>query len=216
MCIVSYSLITVCESFFPDQAGQLAEFYLGGTSNIVPENFYNITDMFTDAFVTYPMECFVEYARKTQPVFQYIYSHQVFSQFCQTTYAKSFICSCFFSSRVNMDWTQMLDFPNLVSTMQMSSTSCKLIPPAHTVIHWPWIGFVKPMFKYNFKLQPPGGSPSTMPEEIWIPLTRKCPSWSSSCGPASSRLECPLGREEEQLIFRRNKLPSIPIISNSL
>ena len=37
--------------------------------------------MFTDAFVTYPMECFVEYARKTQPVFQYIYSHQVFSIF---------------------------------------------------------------------------------------------------------------------------------------
>ena len=46
--------------------------------------------MFTDAFVTYPMECFVEYARKTQPVFQYIYSHQVFSQFCQTTYVKVF------------------------------------------------------------------------------------------------------------------------------
>ena len=61
----------------PPQANQLAEFYLGGTSNIRPENFYNITDMFTDAFVTYPMECFVEYARKTQPVFQYIYSHQV-------------------------------------------------------------------------------------------------------------------------------------------
>ena len=61
----------------PTQANQLAEFYLGGTSNIRPENFYNITDMFTDAFVTYPMECFVEYARKTQPVFQYIFSHQV-------------------------------------------------------------------------------------------------------------------------------------------
>ena len=60
-----------------DQANQLAEFYLGGASNIVPENFHNITDMFTDAFVTYPIECFVEYARKTQPVFQYIYSHLV-------------------------------------------------------------------------------------------------------------------------------------------
>jgi len=70
--------VPVDESSFEmsQKAGQLAEFYLGGTSNIVPENFYNITDMFTDAFVTYPMECFVEYARKTQPVFQYIYSHQ--------------------------------------------------------------------------------------------------------------------------------------------
>ena len=55
----------------------MADFYLGGTSNIVPENFFNITEMFTDAFVTYPMECFVEYARKTQPVFHYIYSHEV-------------------------------------------------------------------------------------------------------------------------------------------
>jgi len=70
--------VPVDESSFEmsQKANQLAEFYLGGTSNIRPENFYNITDMFTDAFVTYPMECFVEYARKTQPVFQYIYSHQ--------------------------------------------------------------------------------------------------------------------------------------------
>ena len=28
----------------------------------------------------------------------------------------------------------MLDFPNLVSTMQMSSTLCKRFPPAHTLL----------------------------------------------------------------------------------
>ena len=59
------------------KATELADFYLGGTSNIVPDNFNNITDMFTDAFVTYAMECFVEYARHTQPVYQYRYVHQV-------------------------------------------------------------------------------------------------------------------------------------------
>jgi hypothetical protein len=59
------------------KAIELARFYLGGTSNIVPDNFNNITDMFTDAFVTYAMECFVSHARMTQPVFQYRYVHQV-------------------------------------------------------------------------------------------------------------------------------------------
>ena len=59
------------------KAVELAEFYLGGTKNIVPDNFANITDMFTDAFVTYAMECFVSHARMTQPVFQYRYVHQV-------------------------------------------------------------------------------------------------------------------------------------------
>ena len=62
------------------KAIELAEFYLGGTNNIVPDNFANITDMFTDAFVTYAMECFVSRARLTQPVFQYRYVHQVSTQ----------------------------------------------------------------------------------------------------------------------------------------
>jgi len=58
------------------KASELADFYLGGSSNIVPENFDLITDMFTDAFVTYAAECFVEYAHLTQDVYQYRYVHQ--------------------------------------------------------------------------------------------------------------------------------------------
>ena len=58
------------------KAGELADFYLGGSSNIVPENFDLITDMFTDAFVTYAAECFIEYAHLTQTVYQYRYVHQ--------------------------------------------------------------------------------------------------------------------------------------------
>jgi len=58
------------------KASELADFYLGGSSHIVPENFDIITDMFTDAFVTYAVECFVSYAHQTQPVFQYRYVHQ--------------------------------------------------------------------------------------------------------------------------------------------
>jgi len=58
------------------KASELADFYLGGTSNIVPDNFDLITDMFTDAFVTYAVECFVEYAQLTQDVYQYRYVHQ--------------------------------------------------------------------------------------------------------------------------------------------
>lgn len=58
------------------KATELAGFYLGGTSNIVPENFDLITDMFTDAFVTYAVECFVEYAHLTQDVYHYRYVHQ--------------------------------------------------------------------------------------------------------------------------------------------
>ena len=71
--------VPVDESSFEtsQKANQLADFYLGGTNNIVPENFDIITDMFTDAFVTYAMECFVEYARKSQPVYQYRYVHKV-------------------------------------------------------------------------------------------------------------------------------------------
>jgi len=57
------------------KAIELADYYLGGTSNIVPENFDTITDMFTDAFVTYAVECFVEYAHQSQTVYQYRYNH---------------------------------------------------------------------------------------------------------------------------------------------
>ena len=57
------------------KATELADYYLGGTSNIVPDNFDIITDMFTDAFVTYAVECFIEYAHQTQTVYQYRYSH---------------------------------------------------------------------------------------------------------------------------------------------
>ena len=53
------------------KANQLADFYLGGTKNIVPENFDKITDMFTDAFVTYAVECFAKHAQTTQKVFHY-------------------------------------------------------------------------------------------------------------------------------------------------
>ena len=49
---------------------------MGGSSNIVPENFDTITDMFTDAFVTYAVECFAEYAHLSQNVYQYRYVHQ--------------------------------------------------------------------------------------------------------------------------------------------
>ena len=58
------------------KASELADFYLGGSSNIKPENFDIITDMFTDAFATYPVECFIEYAQKTQNVYQYRYVHE--------------------------------------------------------------------------------------------------------------------------------------------
>ena len=58
------------------KAAELADFYLGGSSNIKPENFDIITDMFTDAFATYPVECFIEYAQKTQNVYQYRYVHE--------------------------------------------------------------------------------------------------------------------------------------------
>lgn len=57
------------------KANELADFYLGGASNIVPENFDTITDMFTDAFVTYAVECFAEYAHLSQNVYQYRYVH---------------------------------------------------------------------------------------------------------------------------------------------
>ena len=65
------------------KATELADFYLGGTSHIVPDNFKNITEMFTDAFVTYAMECFVEHARNTQPVYHYRYVHQVAATGCR-------------------------------------------------------------------------------------------------------------------------------------
>ena len=58
------------------KASELADFYIGGSSNIVPENFDIITDMFTDAFVTYPVECFARYAHRNQNVYQYRYVHQ--------------------------------------------------------------------------------------------------------------------------------------------
>ena len=52
------------------KAVELADYYLGGTANIRPENFEQITEMFTDAFVTYAVECFVQHAAATQPVYQ--------------------------------------------------------------------------------------------------------------------------------------------------
>ena len=52
------------------KAVELADYYLGGTANIRPENFDQITEMFTDAFVTYAVECFVQHASATQPVYQ--------------------------------------------------------------------------------------------------------------------------------------------------
>ena len=52
------------------KAVELADYYLGGTANIRPENFDQITEMFTDAFVTYAVECFVQHAAATQPVYQ--------------------------------------------------------------------------------------------------------------------------------------------------
>jgi len=58
------------------KANELADFYLGGSSNIVPENFDIITDMFTDAFVTYAVECFAQYAQLSQNVYKYRYVHQ--------------------------------------------------------------------------------------------------------------------------------------------
>ena len=57
------------------KAVELADFYLGGTANIREENFSNITQMFTDAFVTYAVECFVSRAQKTQTVYQYLYEY---------------------------------------------------------------------------------------------------------------------------------------------
>ena len=38
---------------------ELAQFYLDGLQNMNEEHFTNITQMFTDAFATYPTECFV-------------------------------------------------------------------------------------------------------------------------------------------------------------
>ena len=58
------------------KASQLADFYVGGQLNFKPENFDIITDMFTDGFATYPVECFVEYAHLTQNVYQYRYVHE--------------------------------------------------------------------------------------------------------------------------------------------
>ena len=57
------------------KASALADFYLNGTNNIRPENFDIITDMFTDAFVTFAVECFVTHAKLSQTVYQYRYSH---------------------------------------------------------------------------------------------------------------------------------------------
>ena len=57
------------------KATELADYYLGGTSHIRPENFDIITDMFTDAFVTYAVECFVEKAGQAGTVYQYRYDH---------------------------------------------------------------------------------------------------------------------------------------------
>merc|ERR1712110_107512 len=57
------------------KASDLADYYLGGSSNIRPENFDEITDMFTDAFVTYAVECFLDYAKTSQTVYQYRYTH---------------------------------------------------------------------------------------------------------------------------------------------
>ena len=58
-----------------NKADQLADFYLGGIENMTPENFQLITDMFTDGFVTYAVHCFVDYARHTQDIYQYMYTH---------------------------------------------------------------------------------------------------------------------------------------------
>lgn len=54
---------------------QLADFYLEGTANINDKHFENITQMFTDAFVTYAAECFVSRAQNTQTVYQYLYEY---------------------------------------------------------------------------------------------------------------------------------------------
>ena len=58
------------------KASELADFYLGGYSNIKQENFNIIMDMFTNTFATYLVECFIEYAQKTQNVYQYCYVHK--------------------------------------------------------------------------------------------------------------------------------------------
>lgn len=58
-----------------EKADQLADFYLGGIENMTPENFQLITDMFTDGFVTYSVDCFVDYAKQTQDIYQYMYTH---------------------------------------------------------------------------------------------------------------------------------------------
>jgi len=58
------------------KASELADYYLDGASNIRPENFDIITDMFTDAFVTYAVECFVDHAHSTQNVYHYRYVHE--------------------------------------------------------------------------------------------------------------------------------------------
>ena len=68
----------------------LADHYLGGYSHIVPDNFPTITEMFTHAFVTYAVECFVEHAHSTQPVYHYMYSHLVRTTILQTEMTKNY------------------------------------------------------------------------------------------------------------------------------
>ena len=53
----------------------LADFYIGGTANMNSDNYANITQMFTDAFATYAVECFVQRAATTQRVYQYLYAY---------------------------------------------------------------------------------------------------------------------------------------------
>ena len=71
---------------------ELADFYLGGTANINSDHFAEITTMFTDAFVTYAVECFVSRAQEKSfsisafklycPVLQYMFQHKrVFCNF---------------------------------------------------------------------------------------------------------------------------------------
>ena len=73
--ILFHTPIDQTTSELKEKATQLAYFYLGGIENMKPENFQLITDMFTDGFVTYAVDCFVDYARSTQTVYQYIYTH---------------------------------------------------------------------------------------------------------------------------------------------
>ena len=47
---------------------ELADFYLDGLSNMNEKHFSNITEMFTDAFTVYPVECFVSRAVVHNPL----------------------------------------------------------------------------------------------------------------------------------------------------